>query len=126
MGDSRAKHNPRVDDALKHDTGTRAVEGRRWEGPEDAEPGQRPHREDVAPTSPGALREEEAETRSDLARYVEPAAFPTSKNELVSSALSNHAPAWVLDVLERLPDDGNFATLEEVWEAVGGRREERR
>lgn len=125
MADSTAKHGPRLDDELKKDTGSRAEEQRRWEGPEDAEPGQRPHREDVPPTSDGVLREEEVEARSDLARFVQPSVFPADKKALVSSALSEHAPAWVVDVLQRLPDDGGFANFEEVWERVGGRREER-
>lgn len=125
MADSSAKHGPRVDDQLKKDTGSRAAEEKRWEGPEDTETGQRTHRDDVEPATPGVLREEEAETRSDLARYLDPSVFPAGKEALASSALAHHAPPWVLDVLDRLPDGIEFDTFERAWESVGGRREQR-
>ena len=126
------KHAPRVDEELKHDTGSllhgspveaRATEAREQEGPADDEPtpdalltGDRP-----AP-NPDTLTHDEVEARAELARHLEPGAFPADRDALVASARRLNAPDSLIERLSSLPD-GTFAHLEAVWEALGGRVE---
>jgi hypothetical protein len=72
---------------------------------------------------PGMLPPEEVEARADLARYLEPSAFPARREVLVTVARSHDAPGWVRQWLGRLPDDRQYENVEQIWEALGGRTE---
>ncbi len=123
---SSDRHGPRIDDDLERLTQSvtrgapvesRAEEEREQEGPADDEPVPDAviHRRDAG---------EDFELRSEIARHLEPSAFPASRDEIIRVAQRGRAPAEVLRWLERLPD-GRYPTFEAAWEALGGRRERR-
>jgi len=126
------RHGRRIDEELKHDTGSlvhgspteaRADERREQEGPGDDEPtpgalltGDRPA------ANPDTLSHDEVEARTELARHLEPSVFPADREALVASARRLQAPPALIDRLATLPE-GTFDHVEAVWEARGGRVE---
>ena len=123
------KHNPRVDDAMAHDVESltrgapvesRAQEARLQEDPEVG-PGRRA---DVEPP-PGALSEAEADERAELSRHLATARFPAGRDELIAAAEGQGAPDPVLQDLRALPGGQAYPTVQAVWEALGGRTEDR-
>jgi hypothetical protein len=134
MERSSDKHGPRLDDELKQELRSivqgspveaRASEAREQEGPADGEP--TPDAlltGDRALATPDALSHDEVEARTELARHLEPSAFPADRDALVASARRSGASDELVDRLATLPD-GTFDHLEAVWEALGGRVEYR-
>ncbi|HVE94700.1 MAG TPA: hypothetical protein VNB24_07240 [Acidimicrobiales bacterium] len=61
------------------------------------------------------------QTRSELAKCIEPSIFPAERDALID-ALPLDAPDWARSLLEALPAGETFANVEEIWEAVGGER----
>ena len=101
--ESSSKRGPRMDDDLKKPT----------RGGEDVK-----HPEsalDVEPRPPDALPD--VEDRSELARYLDPSAFPARPAELLERAESHRAPDYLLERLRQLPER-QFDTIEQVWEAA--------
>jgi hypothetical protein len=126
MERSSDRHGPRIDEDLRRLTQSvtrgapvesRADEEREQEGPADDEPVPHSviHRRDAG---------EGFELRSEIARHLEPSAFPASRDDVIRVARRERAPAEVLRWLERLPE-GRYPNFEAVWEALGGRRERR-
>jgi len=124
------KHGSRVDEEMKKEFGAIPAEGsteerdefRHMEGLTDDDPSY----DRTSGSPPGAnLSVEEAEKRSDLARAVRSATFPTDKHALVEAARSDGAPDREVQMLGRLPDGRRFENFQEVWEALGGSSEER-
>ena len=98
-----SKRGPRMDEDLKKPT----------RGGEDAK-----HPEsglEAEPRPPDAVPE--VEDRSELARYLDPSAFPARTDALIDCARQNHAPDYLVERLRRLPDR-QFDTVEQVWEAL--------
>ncbi len=129
------KHGPRVDEEMDKETqsmtsggptDSRAEEKRESEGPTGAEdtPDHR-LRGDRGMTSDVSLTPDEVEARQDLARFLEGAAFPGTREELVDSARSMDATEPVLRQLSELPGGRTFENLQEVWTTLGGRPERR-
>ena len=56
--------------------------------------------------------------RSEVARFLGPAAFPGDKAKLLATARDNDATDDVLRVLKDLPDDVTFETVQEAIDAV--------
>ena len=128
------KHTGRLDESLKAQTRSivngapveaRAEEAREQEGPGEGDPapdsrlvGGRLAGDGSQPT------DEELEARADIARHLTPSVFPARPGALVASAEDNHAPAWITDLLRRLPDD-TYDNVEAVWEVLGGTAEHR-
>ena len=114
------KHGRRVDEQMKHETRgleqgapvePRAEESRQQEAAGEGQPEPDAH----------PVVETDAEARADLARHLEPSVFPADRQALLTSASGQEAPASVMEILRRLPEGRTFGTLEEVWEALGGR-----
>jgi hypothetical protein len=62
---------------------------------------------------------DEIALRSELARVLEPSAFPASIESLRAFARRNHATDVVVDLLDRAHRDRPvFNTVEEVWDSV--------
>ena len=108
---------PRIDEELDQATASlqrgspvssRAEDFREQEGAGEDEP-ETDARLNVGP----------AEARADLARHLQPAAFPADRSRLLESAREVHAPDSMLEVLEGLPEGREFSTVQEVWEALG-------
>jgi hypothetical protein len=49
----------------------------------------------------GILSDEQAEARSEIARFISPSVFPATSAEIRESAQSNNAPTAVVEALER-------------------------
>ena len=124
------KHNPRLDDELKHDAEplvrsgaeSHVEEEREQEPPANYEPEARYR---VDEDAWGRLGPDPVAARRELSRHL-PNAFPGSRDDLLSSAREADAPQEVLDVLERLPAGRRFENLYAAWEALFGPIEEDR
>lgn len=126
---------PEQDDRLAQETrgtvqaghSTRAQEWREPEPPAEGEPEASTvvgvdHR---GGTPPGMDAEDVAE-RSEIARYLGPAAFPAERGWLLAVARDHHAPDSVLRLLEQLPEGQTFDTVQQVAEGLGLGTESRR
>ena len=56
--------------------------------------------------------------RSEIARFLGPAAFPGDRDALISVAKDNDATDEVLGLLKDLPTDTTFETTQEVVDAI--------
>jgi hypothetical protein len=132
--DRSNKRSARLDDEMTRETEsliqsglteTRSEEALIKEGPLADE--QAPARPGLAhqPLGPGQPSDDDIERRSRLAQVLEPHLFPANRDELSDWARAHGAPDWVVDLLDRLPDDQTFPNVEAVWEAAGGPAEHR-
>jgi Protein of unknown function (DUF2795) len=117
------QHSPRVDEELHKETESllrgapnesRAEEWRRMEPPAEGEP--------LPDTRPAT---EAIEQRSLLAISLRPSAFPADRARLLEVAAEEHAEDTVVEWLTSLPATGEYANVEQVWEALGGMPEVR-
>ncbi len=69
---------------------------------------------------------DDVEGRSELASYLGKDLYPTVREQLIGRAIDNNAPTRVVDRLRELPSGRRFATVGEVWTALGGSVEEQR
>jgi hypothetical protein len=127
------KHGPRVDEEMEHET--RSIE---QGGAVEAHVEEEHEHEPAADREPipderirggretGALTRDELEARSNLARSVEPSAFPGDRDALLASAQEEQADDSVLELLRQLPPGRQFETVQEVWAVLGGRTERER
>jgi hypothetical protein len=139
MERGNTKHGPRLDEELAHEVRThtqgRGAGGRaeEWREPEPAgedqpEVGWIPggSRGTRAGGAPGELTADDVEARSRLGRYLDLSVLPGDRAALRRSAEGHQAPDDVLAELDRLPPDRTFATVNEVWAALGHPVETRR
>ncbi|TMK59322.1 MAG: DUF2795 domain-containing protein [Actinobacteria bacterium] len=126
-------HTPRVDEELQDEvqsliTGApveaRAEEGREKEGPADDEPTPESVIAEIGEGTPTSLSHTEVVARSELARHLRPSIFPADRAAIVACAADEHAPPDLVAQIEAI-DDETYANVQQVWEAMGGRREER-
>lgn len=124
------QHSPRVDDAMAAETDeltrgapheSRAEDGHLTE-PLDDENGSV-----LAGLHDPAVDDEHVEqvARSELARFLRPSALPADATTLRSIAREEGAPEAVLEQLAGLPAGTRFATVAQVWEALGHETEHR-
>ena len=125
------KHSPRVDEELDHETRSlqqgapiesRVEEFREQEGPGEDQPTPEPR---LSEDRTGSLDLDDAEVRSDIARYLDPSAFPADREGLVANAEANNAPEAVLERLQALPAGRTYEAMPDVWAALGGTVEHR-
>ena len=81
--------------------------------------------DDVSLPLPGTLTDEELKLRSELAAALRPSAFPAECHQLRRIAGEEQASPEILELLDRLPIDTRFDTVQDVWETLGGHRETR-
>jgi hypothetical protein len=129
------KHSPRLDDALEHEVESltrgapieaRADPSREMEAAGDGEPAA----EAVLgtadePPGAGSLSRADVRRRSDLAVHLRASIFPATRADIVECAREESAPDDLLEALASLDPVRSFHTAEEIWEALGGEREER-
>jgi Protein of unknown function (DUF2795) len=122
-----------MDDALEREVESltrgarveaRREEGRDMEDAADGEPVPESVLEEVEDDHVDLTRAE-VRSRSDLAAHLRPSVFPADRAALVQCAIEEHAADALVDALRALPDDRTYRTVEEVWEAAGGRHEVR-
>jgi len=72
-----------------------------------------------------ALSHVDVRRRSELALALRPSIFPAARAALLECAHEEGAAPDIVAALAALPDDVEYHTTEEVWEALGGHREHR-
>jgi hypothetical protein len=130
-------HSPRIDDEMEHEVESllrgAPVESRIDESrvKEDAGEGE-PVPQSLVTELPdaeagdeagGGLSHGDVAARSELAIHLRPSIFPATRDDVLACAEEEHAPEHVVGQLRVLPD-GEFGNVQEVWEALGGKREE--
>jgi hypothetical protein len=128
--------NPREDEQLAHETEglVRSGHPTRVEEFRDPEPAGEdqptgdehlmgPGREPG--TAPG-LSNDDIEVRSEIARFLDRAALPGSRDDLLASAEGHQATERVLDLLRQLPEGTQFENVQDVARALGLGTEEHR
>jgi Protein of unknown function (DUF2795) len=128
--------NPRQDEQLAHETEglVRSGHPTRVEEFRDPEPaGEDQPTGDEHLMGPGrepgmapGLTPEDVETRSEIARFLDRAALPGNRDDLLASAEQNQATQRVLDLLQQLPADTQFENMQDVARALGLSTEEHR
>jgi hypothetical protein len=125
------RHSPRVDEELKHETRSleqgapvesRVEEHREQEGPGEDQPASSAL---LTGGRTGSLDLDDAEARSEIARFIDPSTFPTDREGLLDDAEANNAPAAVLERLQALPGGRTYQGMPDVWAALGGTVEHR-
>jgi hypothetical protein len=71
----------------------------------------------------GGLSHGEVVARSELAIHLRPGIFPADRDTILECAREEHAPVELLGQLRALPH-GEYGNVQQVWEALGGKREE--
>ena len=127
------KHSPRVDEQLDHDTRSltqgapvesRVEEHREQEGPGEDQPTPDARLTGGRATA-GSLDLDDAEARTDIARFLTPSVFPADREALLADAGANHAPEDVLERLRALPAGRAYENVQDVWSTLGGTVEHR-
>ena len=127
------KHSPRVDEQLEHDTRSltqgapvesRVEEHREQEGPGEGQPTPDARLTGGRATA-ASLDLDDAETRADIARFLNPSSFPADRETLLADAEANHAPAGVTERLQALPAGRSYENVQDIWSALGGTVEHR-
>jgi len=124
------KHSPRIDEELDHETRSlqqgapiesRVEEFREQEGPGEDQPTPEPHLTEAT----ASLDLDDAEARSEIARYLDPSGFPGDRDGLLDNAEANNATEVVLERLQALPAGRTYEGMPDVWAALGGTVEHR-
>ena len=122
------KHSPRVDEELEHELqgmlkgehGTRSEEWREVEPSAEGEPDV-----DADPSgtrvggTPAGMSPDAVVARTELARWLDRADFPSTGPALAEAARDHRAPDSVIAELERLPDGESYERIGDVVRALG-------
>ena len=126
-------HSPRLDEELDRETRSlqqgspvesRVEEFREQEGPGDDQPTPDARLAGGRATA-GSLDLDDAEARTDIARFLNPSTFPADREALLADAERNQAPEQVLERLQALPTGRAYENVQDVWGALGGTVEHR-
>jgi Protein of unknown function (DUF2795) len=113
-------HGPIMDDELRRRTESlergAPVESRSEEEREEAAPadGEPVADQRLQGGRPAGL--DDAEARSELARFVQPSAFPADREALLRSANETGAPEPILRAIRSLPESTVYENVQAVWE----------
>lgn len=77
------------------------------------------------PPAEGALSAEDALARSEIAQAIPGHVMPGNRDAILAGAREMNARDAIINALSALPADREFENVQEVWEALGGDREER-
>jgi hypothetical protein len=122
------KHNPRVDEELEHEVqgmlkGERETRSEEWRQVEPSAEGDPDVDADPAGTlvggTPAGMDADAVVARSELARWLDRADFPSTGPALVEAALDHRAPDAVVAELRRLPDGDTYERVGDVVRALG-------
>ncbi len=72
-----------------------------------------------SPVSSRAEDFREQEGADEEARHLQPSAFPADRDRLIQSAREMNAPQGIIELLEQAPEGRRFASVQEIWEALG-------
>ena len=122
------KHSPRVDDELEHETqgmvrGNHSTRAEEWRDPEPVAEGEPDIDADPSGTlvggTPVGMDADAVVARSELARWLDRADFPSTGPALVEAARDHRAPDAVVAELERLPEGDTYERIGDVVRALG-------
>jgi hypothetical protein len=122
------KHSPRVDDELEHETqgmvrGNHSTRAEEWRDPEPVAEGEPDIDADPSGTlvggTPVGMDADAVVARSELARWLDRADFPSTGPGLVEAARDHRAPDAVVTELERLPAGETYERIGDVVRALG-------
>ena len=122
------KHGPRVDEELVHETqgmmkaerATRSEEWREVEPQAEGDPDiDREPDGTLVGGTPQGMNAGAVEARSELARWLDRADFPSTGAALVEAGLDHRAPDAVVDELRRLPEGQSYDRIGDVVRALG-------
>lgn len=71
-------------------------------------------------SAPAGYSDQMLELRSVAAASLRPSAFPADREKLMQVAWDQEAPEAILRLLQRLPEEGTWHSLEDVWDEAGG------
>ena len=133
MDRGSSKHGPRLDDQMRHEV-LGIVQGgvnSRTEEPNDPEPSGEDQPDATwegagshTGGAPPGMTYEEVEQRSRLGRYIPRTSLPGDREDLLAGASDLNAPDDVLDLLAQLPPAATFATVSQIWAALGYHNED--
>ena len=122
------KHSPRVDDELEHEMqgmlrAERATRSEEWREVEPQAEGDPDIDADPAGSlvggTPVGMDADAVVARTELARWLDRADFPSSGADLVEAARDHRAPDAVVAELEQLPDGQTYERIGDVVRALG-------
>jgi len=122
------KHSPRLDDELQHEVegmvrSGRSTHAEEWADPEPAAEGE--PEVDAAPDgtlvggTPVGMDADAVIARTELARWLDRADFPSTGPQLADAARDHRAPGSVVAELERLPGGQTYERIGDVVRALG-------
>jgi Protein of unknown function (DUF2795) len=128
------KHGARTDDALAGEVegamrGGHSTHAEEWKDPEPS--GEDQPDVDLVPDgtltggTPEGVDSGDVEGRSELASYLGKEVYPATADALRAAAEGNQAPDRVLEQLASLPAGRTYDNVQQVWEDLGGGREQR-
>lgn len=127
MAQEGGTHGPRQDDARKRETRSemqagRATRSEEWREPEP--PGEDQPEATWAPegrtgSGEGGPDPRDIQLRSDLARYLDRATFPASRERLLDTLAGHQAPQQLADLVAGLPPESAFANFWELARGLG-------
>ncbi|RZS87125.1 uncharacterized protein DUF2795 [Motilibacter rhizosphaerae] len=128
------KHGPRTDDGLAGEVeglvrSGHSTHAEEWKDPEPS--GEDQPTADLSAEgtltggTPAGVDAGDVEGRSELASYLGKEVWPATADALREVAVERQATDRVLQEIARLPQDREYANVQEVWEALGGGREQR-
>jgi hypothetical protein len=126
MAEQSAQHGQRLDDEMEHEVEA-LVRGAPVDPRAREELEFQPIEQVTVPLGDPEADEEHREIveRSELARFLRPSALPADADAVLAVATEEHAPDAVLTELAALPPGVQFATVAEIWEALGHETEHR-
>ncbi len=122
------KHSPRVDEELEHEIQGMVRSGhsdprRGVAGPRAGRGGEPDIDADPSGTlvggTPAGMDADAVNARTELARWLDRADFPSTGADLVEAARDHRAPDAIVAELERLPGGGTFDRVGDVVRALG-------
>lgn len=78
------------------------------------------------PGAPSGMTADDVDARSDLARHLEPSAFPARRSALLGALHRHQAPDALMERVARLPGSEEYPNVQAVARAMGLGTERRR
>jgi hypothetical protein len=133
MDRGNSKHGPHLDEQMAHEVRGIVQSGvnSRAEEPNDPEPSGEDQPDATwegagsrTGGAPPGMTYDEVEQRSRMGRFIPRASLPGDKEDLLAGASELNAPDDVLDELGQLPEETEFATVSQIWAALGHHNED--
>jgi hypothetical protein len=127
-----AKHGPRLDEEMRHETegmvrGGGQTHAEEWK---ETEPGEEFHGSAQMPPERQAggvdMTAREVEWRSEIAQVLAPLGYPADRGQILAFLEHHHAPDNMITAMTGLPKDRKFRNVGEIARAIGVHTEQHR